>query len=304
MNNSTTGLEIVQPQAVAGAAGDAAGVPCLNSDISTEGGLDLGVLTAQHKRTSFVLAESVQRLSALYGLERLGFLTLTFSDHVTCPKEAQRRLNSLITHVIKQRYLDYVGVFERQKSGRIHYHFLVALRCDIRTGVDFEGLANRDYSSANRSLKMEWAFWRRTTKKYRFGRSEMLPVKSSTEAIGRYVGKYIAKHVSSRKDEDKGVRLVRYSRGARAGTTRFQFHSVGAASWRSKVAVFAEIVRCTLGEDINDISDLARVLGPRWAYRHREYILAIELPGDDTTAPAMPTVEARGAVCLAGEAAA
>jgi hypothetical protein len=215
-------------------------------------------------------------LAHKYGVEHLGFLTLTFADHVTCPREAQRRLNSLITRVIKIRYLDYVGVMERQKSGRIHYHLLVALHSDIRTGFDFPAIARLDYTSASPSLRSEWAFWRSTARKYRFGRTELLPIKSTIEAMAKYVGKYISKHIESRNPEDKGVRLVRYSKGSRAGTTRFQFQTPGSQEWRRKLATFAQIVQDSHPEEkITQLSDLTRVLGKRWAYRHRDYILAI-----------------------------
>ena len=109
------------------------------------------------------------------------------------------------------------------KSGRIHYHLLVALDSDIRTGFDFSGVRNQDYSSANRAIRDEWAFWRRTAPKYRFGRTELMPVRSNSEGIGRYVGKYISKGIESRTEQFKGTRLVEYSRKAKIASTRFQF---------------------------------------------------------------------------------
>lgn len=253
-----------------------AGLPCLNSNISIEDLRKLKELTTQHRKSSMILRDSIQSLSARYGLEFLGFLTLTFADHVTDPKEAQKRLNSLLSNVIKVRYREYVGVMERQKSGRIHYHLLVVLNRDIRTGFDFSSVARRDYSSAGDALRSEWAFWRSTARKYRFGRTELLPVKSSIEAMAKYVGKYISKHIEQRLPEDKGVRLVRYSKGARIGTTRFQFHSPRAAEWRRKVATFAEIIKTHKPEEtVADLSDLTRILGKRWAYHYREYIMLL-----------------------------
>jgi hypothetical protein len=231
-------------------------------------------LSTQHRKSAFVLKESVQLLASKYGLEHLGFLTLTFRDHILDPKEAQRRLNSLLTRIIKPRYRDYLGVMERQKSGRIHYHLLVALDRDIRTGFDFAQVHEQNYSSASPCLRAEWSFWRKTAPSYGFGRTELLPIKSSTEAIAKYVGKYIAKHMECRQVDDKGVRLVRYSRGARAGTTRFQFQSEGSAEWRRKLAIFAEIVQARHPDQkVCELSDLSKVLGKRWAYNHREFIL-------------------------------
>lgn len=253
-------------------------LPCLNSNISTETpleGVKIPVLSTQQRKSAFVLKESVSALAERFGVQRLGFLTLTFRDHITHHQEASRRLNSLITHVIKPRYLEYLGCVERQKSGRIHYHLLVVLPWDIRTGVDFKEFENRVYKSAPKTLRDEWAFWRATSPLYGFGRTELMPVKTSIEAMAKYVGKYIAKHTENRLLSDKGARLVRYSKGARVGTTRFQFHSAGSAEWRRKIAIFADLVSQSFPDQppVKCISDLSDRLGKRWAYRWRDKIL-------------------------------
>lgn len=258
--------------------GDLAGssLPCLNSNISNENQKLECVLSTQHRKTAFILKESVQALADRFGVEYLGFLTLTFADNVMCHREAQRRLNSLLTRVIKQRYREYLGVMERTKKGRIHYHLLIVLDFDIRTGFDFDEISRRNYKSASKQLRDEWAYWYVTAKKYRFGRTELLPVKTNIEAMAKYVGKYISKHVDNRNDEDKGARLVRYSRGARVGTTRFMFQSEGSTAWRRKIATFAQIVQDRHPERVvNSLSDLTEILGPRWAYNHRELILSL-----------------------------
>lgn len=270
-NNSTSRTTEVEGMS------EAKSLPCLNSNISTDHAVKL---STQHKKTAFLLTQTVSNFISEFGLENCGFLTLTFAQHIVCAKEAQKRLNSLFSHVIKPRYGEYVGVFERQKSGRIHYHLLVSLKGDIRTGFNFQDIAKHDYSTANTYLRGEWAFWRKTAKKYGFGRTELLPVKSNAEGIGKYVGKYIAKHTEHRDWRDKGVRLVRYSSGARIGTTRFQFVSKGSAEWRSKVAKFAEIASELFGEPIKNLDDLSAIVGKRWAYQWREEILNIDLTKD------------------------
>lgn len=271
----TAGLAATGAQGEA-AGGDSTGVsgvaalPCLSSNISTE------TPSTQHRKAASALGWNVICLAQKHGLENLGFLTLTFKDHVTCVKEAQRRLNSLLSHVIKPRYQDYIGVLERQRSGRIHYHLLVVIGFDIRTGFDFDAVSRNDYRSANRLLRDEWSFWRKTAPAYRFGRTELMPIKSSEEAIGRYIGKYIGKHMECRNDEDKGARLVRYSRGARTASTRFQFVTDGSAQWRFKVGTFVQYVAERSGCDAS-FQGLREALGPRWAYHHREFIAS--LPG-------------------------
>lgn len=267
--------------ATQGEGGGPERLPCLSSNNSTEAtfqgpcksALDL---TPQQKKSACALAWNVQAMAEKFGLERLGFLTLTFADHVLDPKEAQRRLNSLASHVLRVRYpLGFVRVFERQKSGRIHYHLLVVLPEDVRTGVDFDAFGRGDYRSASAYLRGEWSYWRKSAKAYGFGRTELMPVRSTEEGIGRYVGKYIGKHHAARKEEDKGVRLVEYSRGARTATTRFGWSSDNAAEWRAKVRLFAQITAARLGVEINDLADLTSYLGPRWAYHHREFIFSL-----------------------------
>lgn len=256
----------------------AEGLPCLSSNISIT---PTNELSTQHKKSATVLALSVNKLALKFGLENLGFLTLTFRDHVVDPSEAQKRLNSLLSNVIKKRYREYLGVMERQKSGRIHYHLLLVLDKDIRQGFNFQKAQKRDYSSANPALRAEWAFWRKTAPAYRFGRSELLPIKSNEVCIARYVGKYISKHIEARDPMDKGARLVRYSRGARAGTTRFMFVSDGSAAWRRKVALFAEIVGEWFGVHVEDMDQLRAHLGPTWGYKWREFILDLPDPGEE-----------------------
>jgi hypothetical protein len=229
-------------------------------------------LSTNHRKTAFKLAKSVARLCGKYGVERVGFLTLTFAEHVTCAKLAGRRFSSLRTGVLAGRYVESICVLERMKSGRIHYHLLVVLAWDIRTGFNFEQAARRDYSSANEALRGEWAFWRRTAKLYRFGRTELMPVKSNEEGLSKYVGKYIAKHVGARETRDRGVHLVRYSRGASIGSNAFMFVSVRSRLWRYQVAEYARRNGCA------DIAELKAKFGVRWAYWKNAEIRDIEPP--------------------------
>ena len=84
---------------------------------------------------------------------------------------------------------------------------------DIRTGVDFTQFALGRYSSAPPYLRAVWRELRIKCKAYGFGRHELLPIKSNADAMAQYIGKYISKHLGSRKDEDKGKRLIASSSG-------------------------------------------------------------------------------------------
>lgn len=230
------------------------------------------VLSQQQKKSASALAWNVKAFADRYGLDHVGFLTLTFAEDVKDPKEAQRRFHSLRTHVLAVRYQAHIRVLERQGSGRIHYHLLVALAADIRSGFDFEAIKSHDYRSASLALREEWAFWRVAAPAHKFGRTELLPIRSTTEGIGRYVGKYVGKHLVQRKPEDKGVRLVEYSREARMASTRFSWATPGAAAWRRKVRLFSTIM-CP--NDPPPFRSFTAVFGPRWSFYYRDFIMSL-----------------------------
>ena len=258
-------------------------LPCRSLETTQPNGTP-AALVGPRKKVALALSWNVAHLCKTWGIERVGFLTLTFAEHVTDAREAQRRFNSLATHILRKRYPAFVAVLERQKSGRIHYHLLVVLPDDIRTGIDFDAIANADYKTANKALRLEWAFWRKTAPSYRFGRTELLPIKSDADALGQYVGKYIAKGQAFRTEDDKGVRLVRYSGGARMATCKFAELNKYPNEWRAKVCTFVrQMAHAYPHRRIRCMDDIAFHYGKRWAYQYRDYILA--LPPSDLSIP-------------------
>lgn len=259
-------------EAAGGGASDPLPVPCLTCDISTEhGGHQPVAFPATAARTAFALALNVEEGVGRWGLDNTGFLTLTFAEHVVEPKEAQRRMNSLTTHVLRPRYGGAIRVFERQKSGRIHYHLLVNVGKDIRTGVDFQAIADQDYRTAGPALRAEWAFWRRTAKLYGFGRTELLPVLSSAQAVGKYVGKYIAKHLGAREQRDVGVRLVSYV-GPRVATVRFAWAGKRSTDWRQALGSLVRDLAATGRIDSASFDGMRRAFGKSWAWKWRDIV--------------------------------
>lgn len=285
-----------------------AALPCQNSNNSNDGAvpdtrrvmdvqLEGGSGTKElfppgSRRTAFALQLNVQAMCEEFGLQNVGFLTLTFAEHITDPKVAQKRMNSLTTGVLRPRYGNCIRVIERQKSGRIHYHLLVNVGADIRTGVDFTEFANGVYRSAPMRLRCEWAFWRKTAKAYGFGRTELLPIRSTTEAIGRYVGKYIAKHLNFRQMRDKGVRLVSYS-GGRTASTRFAWASKGSQQWRRKLSGFVSMLHHSGSIAEPTAESMRRVFGPRWVWKWRDSIITfpLEEESDGLQRGVLPSME-------------
>lgn len=268
-----------------GVAAPAPPLPCLSSNICTRKD-KLNVLTGAHKRTAYMVAFEIEWLVREFGIERIGFFTLTFKDHVTDLREAQKRFRSIRAHIIAKRYERSIGVWERHKSGRIHFHLVVVLDKDILSGADFKAFERKDYRSANDALRAEWAFWRRTCPKYRFGRHELMPVKSNAKGISRYVGKYISKYVNQRLPADKGARVVRfigYKPGTRHVTRRFSWNTANGWLWRHKVAAFAGRY------GITGIEQMRMRFGPRWAYYWQGEILGERL--DDAVFPSKAAFE-------------
>ena len=191
---------------------------------------------SKKKKQVFSLQTNISAMINKHGLNKIGFLTLTFADNVQCHKEATKRFNSLATNVLKNKYLSWIRISERQQSGRWHFHLIVACHHDIRRGLRFDELKNRDYSSANSFLRGEWRYWRSIAKKYNFGRTELLPVRTDSQRLAAYLAKYLNKSI--RTSADKGARLVSYSsKVLRVCTQSFSWFK-GGQSWRKACELF------------------------------------------------------------------
>lgn len=233
----------------------------------------VNILTGGHKRSAEVLTLEIKEFINRFGIENCGFLTLTFADDFPGfdMKEAKKRFHSLSTGILRKRYSHAIVVTERgDKNNRIHFHLVVHLGYDIRTGVDFLAIKNRDYRTASKRLRKEWFFWRETAPKYGFGEiSELLPIRTNSEGIARYVGSYISKHIGCRKVEDKGARLVSYigyRPGDRVACSKFSYNSPAARLWRAKCAQYCKDFNTSLEE-------LKEMFGPKWCYKMQGQIL-------------------------------
>lgn len=245
--------------------------------------------TPQQYKSVAALVMNVHGMFARYGISRLGFLTLTFRGNVQSAKVAQSRFRSLRAHVLGSRYLAHIRVFERQRSGRIHYHLLVALDRDIRTGFDFTAAEQGDYSTAPDALRAERAFWRSKAIAYGFGRTEIMPIRTERDAIAHYLAKGLSEAAKHRAICDKGIRLVEYSKTARIANTRFSWLTEGGRQWRIKVAIFSSVVAKAFAlERVPDLDELDQILGPRWTWYYRQFITSLATESADADLGASP----------------
>lgn len=268
------------------AAGRASALPCLghNNCITTKPQATEQEAPSHVRKGEFALRKEVQDLAKRHGIERVGFLTLTFREDIQDRKEASRRFHSFLTNVLKKRYPAGIRVMERQASGRIHFHCVVSLRDDIRTGFDFAQATDvfldkrTRYSSASSALKAEWSFLRGACEKYGFGRHELMPVKSNAEGIAKYVGKYLGKHWTARRADDKGARLVSYwgctgqaAARSRVASCQFQWANGKARVWRSQMEeidkVACYVVPHYLQRGKTGADRFKFYFGPNWSWK-------------------------------------
>lgn len=240
------------------------------------------VLSPYHKKQAQTLFLNVERLLKVEAesTNHVGFLTLTFAENITDHKEAYRRFRSFNTNYLSKHPIfgEWVNTKERQKRGAWHYHLVIALTEDIKTGFDFDKYDEwlqgprklNTFPTGNKALHSLWADLRENLEKYGLGKIFSLePVRSNAEAMARYIGKYISKHLGNRSKDDTGVRLVNYSRNWIKNSVRCSWHNDNAKLWREKLRLFAYTQGCS------DFYQLAEKLGPNWAYKYQEDIVNI-----------------------------
>lgn len=274
----------------------------------------LKLLSPYHRKQAETLHLNVKRVVDLAkSVDHIGFLTLTFKDNVTDHKVAYKRFRSMNSHFLSKSPLfgEWVCVKERQKRGAWHYHLVVQLSEDIRTGFDFGkyGKAckmkyfqlpylhslNAPYRKEMKEametvspyLKKIWKTLREELPKYGFGRSELLPVLSNEDGLARYIGKYIGKHIGERKRSDKGVRLVNYSKNWVKNSPKFQWHTENTQKWRKNLKQFVN--RYGGGAENADMAmlQMKMIYGPNWLFNFSQDIMYFDkvLEEEKTTIP-------------------
>jgi len=249
-------------------------------------------LPGPKRKQAEALFQNIRWLADTFGPETIGFLTLTFAKPVHKRAVASRRFNSVLNR-LRERYRCGVAVSERHKSGAIHFHLVVTVGRDIRTGIDHaavfptrarggEGNKRRaDYTTAPPALRAEWHWLRANLKKYGFGRHQLQPMRHNTEALARYVGKYISKSWEARTDDDKGARLLNYfgkwskkipRRTAPPWSSRHGGLSPRARAWRQCVKQIE--IACSLQNRPLPVHDMKSECGKSWALAFTKTIRA------------------------------
>jgi len=272
-------------------AGASPALPCLL--LTTQTGVSKNKSAIAKKAETLYV--NIEGLIRRVGIERVGFVTLTFPDHVTSREIASARFNSLSTGVLRQQQLEFITVPERQGSGRFHFHLAAAFPWDIRTGFDFDACTNANtikrehyragkwdvgrfaeydrwqriyIQSANKRLCEWWNYFRPVAKRYGFGRCETLPVISNGAAIARYIGAYVSTASDARTVDDKGMRTVRYSLLERTASLKWSWADGNGRKWRRGLQCLGQIFEL-------DLDGLAGFFGKKFQYQMRNTIFVL-----------------------------
>ena len=272
-------------------AGASPALPCLL--LTTQPGVSKNKSAIAKKAETLYV--NLDGLIRRVGIERVGFVTLTFPDHVTSREIASKRFNSLASHVLRPQQLEFIAVPERQGSGRFHFHLAAAFPWDIRTGFDFDACANANtikrehyaagkwdagslgeyeqwqriyFKSANQRLRDWWNYFRPVAKRYGFGRCETLPVISNGAAIARYLGAYVSTASNARTFADKGMRTVRYSIVERTASLKWSWADGNGKKWRRGLQLLGGIFEL-------DMDGLRKFFGKKFQYHMRKLIFIL-----------------------------
>ena len=93
---------------------------------------------SQHARKAETLFLNVDALINRVGIEHCGFFTRTFKENITSRKEAELRNPFWKSGYASKAFEESISVPQRQTRGAFHYHDIVVVKTDIRTGFDFE----------------------------------------------------------------------------------------------------------------------------------------------------------------------
>ena len=227
---------------------------------------------------------------------------MTFKGNVTCRKRAGKLYKRFRNHFRDAGIEDVlVKTTEPQERGALHFHCVVAVGGDIRTGFDFDafkhtkeigkrifelggfdkapksllrihGNSTKQYArSATPLLRSMWRQLRKAAKKSGFGRCELQPVKN-TKALSLYVGKYLAKGLKVTPPGMKGMRKINYCRGIKRKVSgSFSWAFGKTREWRDRLNWWAKFRRVR----VNDYEELQRRYGKGWAKRIAEEVMHI-----------------------------
>lgn len=205
------------------------------------------------KRRHIVKWEVRENIHQSEGLNHWVFLTFTTPDNCTDKKEFERRINNMVTGLMRKECGGrYVMARERQKRGAWHIHVIAYAGKDVRAGTKWGEVYNR-YKKRNEmvvvhpgpGLKPWFELCRKVREKYEgMGRCSAEPAgknQDKVESAAGYLCKYVTKEIG-----EIGTRAISYGRNwSRATTSRIMMLNERTARWRAACSLKYEHLATT-----------------------------------------------------------
>jgi hypothetical protein len=150
----------------------------------------------------------------LFGGEHCGMLTIGCpgNDRLGEMREFSARFDSFNSNLLAGRFVQWMAVIQRHKDGVIHAHIPVVTSWEMGGPPYWDKHWRRHRSRATARCREEWeVFTPDRMSGFGLGVANLKPMQGDPRAFGRYVGRYVGRELGTRRKEDRGVRLVRYS---------------------------------------------------------------------------------------------
>jgi hypothetical protein len=155
-------------------------------------------------------------------LPNVWFVTMTFHENVIVKKEAMRRWKP-VADWLKRHGIDWCGVWQQQKRGAWHHHFVVNKRIEV---VGFRAFAVA--RGWGQFVNMEEVGPHRGARRFQ-------DPKCLVKYLTRYLTRSFCDHVPRR------VRLTSGRADNKVGTTRFQWLNGYSKAWRVGCELFVAV---------------------------------------------------------------
>lgn len=129
------------------------------------------------------------------------FATFTYNDELHDEKTFKKGLSSTLASLHSRKGWKYMGVWERSKTNRLHFHALIFVPDNAMIG---ELIEKRDYDTRNKKMRLTI---QNTYFNSRFGRCDFEPIEQSIKPLYNGILQYLLKYMT--KSGDK----ITYSRG-------------------------------------------------------------------------------------------
>jgi hypothetical protein len=207
----------------------------------------------------------------LFGAEYCGLLTIGCpgNDRLKDAREFSKRLDSFNANLMSGRFVQWLAVIQRHKSGVLHVHIFVVASWEIGYGAYWNEKRRQWCCQPTRECEDEWeVFNPKRMLGFGLGVANLMPMQGDPAALGRYLGRYLGRELGTRRKEDRGVKLVRYSQSWH----RVVYGPFSAADYRSlRARERAEDLSKRLW---GSFGNMVRDVGPKWKWHLRRTLYA------------------------------